>query len=304
MSIPNLIIAGAPKCGTSSLFSWLADHPQACGSTVKETFYLMDEGHPLRRKDSNYHQHGLDGYRACFGNCSQQHRIIFEATTHYLYQQTALDVLSKLDPMPQIVVLLRKPSERVYSSFQYSKNNLANVRRELTFTRFVDELQKTPDSALIGEYARESAYVLKNDLRYSRYIEYLSLWVARFGSERVKVFLFEEMKKDPRVFMQNFARRVGIDPSFYDDYHFQARNETVGLSYLTLHRGARKLNRAIPRGNLRNALKTIYLKAQSSKTENGITSEDRQSLAELEKQFQPFNQRLAVEFGLDLSAWD
>jgi hypothetical protein len=50
MSLPNLVIAGAPKCGTSSLFYWLADHPQACGSTVKETFYLMDEEHPLRRK--------------------------------------------------------------------------------------------------------------------------------------------------------------------------------------------------------------------------------------------------------------
>src|SRR6185295_8634232 len=123
-------------------FSWFADHPQACGSTVKETFYLMDEGHPLRRKESSYQQHGLDGYRACFRDCSQQHRIIFEATTHYLYQQTALEVLSKLNPRPQIVVLLRKPSERVYSSFQYSKNNLANVRRELTFARFVDELQK------------------------------------------------------------------------------------------------------------------------------------------------------------------
>jgi hypothetical protein len=304
MSLPNLIIAGAPKCGTSSLFSWLADHPQACGSTVKETFYLMDEGHPLRRKESNYQQHGLDGYRAYFKNCSPQHRVIFEATTHYIYQQTAIDVLSALSPMPQIVFVLRKPSERVYSSFQYSKHNLANVRSHLTFSRFIEELRKTPDSALIGEYARESAYVLKNDVRYSRYIEYLSAWVERFGSERVKVFLFEEMRKDPRVVMQELARRVGIDPGFYDDYKFQTKNETANLKYLSLHRGARKLNGAIPGGNLRNALKTIYLKAQSRKTRNGMTAEDRQSLAELERHFQPFNQRLANELGLNLSAWD
>src|ERR1044072_6556741 len=152
MSLPNLIIAGAPKCGTSSLFSWLAAHPPPYGSQLKETFYLMDEGHPLRRKESKYQPLGLDGYQGCFSDCSEHHRIIFEATTHYLYQQTALEVLSKLNPRPQIVVLLRKPSERVYSSFQYSKNNLANVRRELTFSRFVDELQQNSDSELIGEY--------------------------------------------------------------------------------------------------------------------------------------------------------
>src|ERR1044072_1565990 len=304
MSLPNLSLPRPPKGGTSSLFSWLADHPQACGSIVKENFYMMDERDPRGRKESNYQEQGLDGYQACFSDCSEHHRIIFEATTHYLYQQTALEVLSKLNPRPQIVVLLRKPSERVYSSFQYSKNNLANVRRELTFSRFFDELQKNSDSEMIGEYARESAYVLKNDLRNSRSIEYLSLWVERFGNEFVKVFLFEEMKKEPRAVMHDFARRVGIDPSFYDDYHFQARNETVGVSYPALHRVARKLNRAIPRGNLRNALKTVYLKAQSGKTANGKTPEDRQSLAALDRHFQPFNQRLAKEMGLNLSLWD
>jgi len=40
--LPNLVIAGAPRCGTTSLFSWLKDHPQVGAATVKETFYLMD----------------------------------------------------------------------------------------------------------------------------------------------------------------------------------------------------------------------------------------------------------------------
>jgi hypothetical protein len=304
MSLPNLVIGGAPKCGTSSISSWLADHPQACGSKVKETFYLMDEGHPLRHRDSNYQQHGLDGYRQYFENSSADQRIIFEATTHYLYQQTALEVLASLDPMPQIVFVLRKPSERVYSSFQYSKNNLANVRRELTFSRFVDELGKTSDSTMLREYARESAFVLSNDIKYSRYIEYLTTWVERFGTERVHVLLFEDMKRDPRGFMQTLARRIDIDPRFYDNYNFQAKNETVNLKYLSLHRGARKLNGVIPRSGLRNALKSVYLKAQARESRNGRSAADRQSLNELDRHFQPFNRRLAKELSLDLAVWD
>src|SRR5688572_5812110 len=42
MMLPNVIIAGAPKCGTSSLFRWLTDHPQVGGSTMKETYFFID----------------------------------------------------------------------------------------------------------------------------------------------------------------------------------------------------------------------------------------------------------------------
>src|SRR5689334_10681741 len=85
LTLPNLVIAGAPKCGTSSLYRWLADHPQAFGSAPKETFYLMDEGHPLLRKGSNFHTRGLAGYAEFFDGRNEEARVIFEATTHYLY---------------------------------------------------------------------------------------------------------------------------------------------------------------------------------------------------------------------------
>jgi len=304
MNLPNLVIAGAPKCGTSSLFKWLADHTQVCGSNAKETFYLMDEGHPLLRKSSNFHRHGLEGYRAHFNRGANGCRVLFEATTHYLYQRTALEVLSGLPEPPHIVFVLRKPSERVYSSFQYSKNNLANVRRDLSFSQFIEELKRDHDSPLIDEYAGESAYVLRNDIRYSRYIEYLRPWIARFGSERVHVLLFEEMKRDARAFMQNLARRVRIDPAFYDSYGFPLRNETIRIKHATLHRGVRRLNGLGPRGPLKSLVKNIYLKAQSARTTEGVTAEDRRTLAELEREFQPFNQRLASELGLDISAWN
>jgi hypothetical protein len=305
MTLPNLVIAGAPKCGTSSLFKWLADHPETCGSAVKETFYLMDEGHPLLRKDSNFHRHGLEGYRAHFGgNGSRGCRIHFEATTHYLYQRTALEVLSALPEPPQIVFVLRKPSERVYSSFQYSKNNLANVRRGLSFSSFVDEVRRDPASPLIDEYAGESAYVLRNDIRYSRYVEYLPAWVARFGRGRVHVLLFEEMKRGARAFMQDLARRIGIDPAFYDSYDFPVRNETINIRHTSLHRRVRKLDRLVPRGPLRGLMKSVYLKTQSAPKGGEKTPEDRRALTELEREFRPYNRRLAEGLGLDLSSWN
>ena len=304
MNLPNLVIAGAPKCGTSSLYRWLADHPQACGAKVKETFYLMDEGHPLLRRDANFHTHGLAGYRAFFNECAAGCRIIFEATTHYIYQRTPIEVLSQLPQPPQIVFVLRKPSERVYSSFQFSKNNLANVRSDVSFARFVELLKQDADGRAINELAGASAYVLRNDVRYSRYVEYLTPWVERFGRERVHVLLFEDLKADPRAFMQHLARRIGIDPAFYDAYDFPVRNETFNVRYKTLHRRVRRLNELVPAGGLKGALKKVYLKAQAGKANNGKTQADKQTLIDLEREFRPFNQRLADELRLDLSAWE
>jgi hypothetical protein len=306
VTLPNLVVAGAPKCGTSSLYRWLADHPRACGSKVKETFYLMDEGHPLLRKGSNFHTRGLEGYAEFFADCDERARVVFEATTHYMYQHTAIEVLSKLPTQPHIVFMLRKPSERVYSSFRYSQNNLANVRRDLTFARFV-ELSKengNGNGAALEDATGASAFVLRNDIGFSRYVEHISPWVERFGRERVHVLLFEDLKENPRAFMKDFAARVRLDSSFYDAYDFPLKNETFGVRYPSLHRGVRKLNELVPGVGLKGALKKVYVKAQSGGAENGKTPEDARALEELEREFRPFNQRLADELGLNLSAWE
>lgn len=309
-NLPNLVVAGAPKCGTSSLYRWLADHPQACGSAPKETFYLMDEGHPLARRGSDFRARGLEGYAEFFDGCGAGARVRFEATTHYIYQRTALEVLSQLPTRPRVVFLLRKPSERVYSSFRYSQNNLANVRRELTFARFV-ELSKANGSAGGADWdelAGASAYVLRNDIGFSRYVEYIRPWVERFGRGRVDVLLFEDLKASPRAFMKAFAARAGLDASFYDSYDFPVKNETFGVRYPSLHRGVRRLNELVPAAGLKGALKKVYLRAQAGGASGGKSAgkapEDARALEELEREFRPFNRRLADELGLNLSAWE
>lgn len=306
-ALPNLVVAGAPKCGTSSLYRWLADHPQACGSAPKETFYLMDEGHPLARRGADFRARGLEGYAEIFAGCNASARVRFEATTHYIYQRTALEVLSQLPARPRIVFLLRKPSERVYSSFRYSQNNLANVRRDLTFARFVELSKSNGGGATDAEWeelAGASAYVLRNDVRFSRYVEYIRSWVEHFGRESVDVLLFEDMRSNPRAFMKRFAARVGIDESFYDSYDFPVKNETFGVRYPSLHRGVRRLNELVPAAGLKDALKKVYVRAQSGGASSGKTQEDARALEELEREFRPFNLRLADELGLNLSAWE
>ncbi len=304
MTFPNLVIGGAPKCGTSSLFNWLADHPQACGSSIKESFFLMDEDNPLRRRDCNFRDHGLDAYAGFFRNCAERHEVVLEATTHYLYQQTALEVLASLPTRPRLLFVLRKPSERLFSSFAYSKNNLGHVRADLSFAEFADRItsgsaEYSPDRAF-----GPSAYVLARDFQYSCYVDYLTLWRDRLGKERVRILLFEAMRADPRAAIQDLCRWLGIDPSFYDNYDFTPRNRTVAVRSGRLQLIARAVGRRAPAGFLKNFLKGLYGSLQAKAVEEERSADDCAALARLDEKFRPFNDRLARDFGLDLRAWD
>ena len=115
MNYPNVIIAGAPKCATTSLYYWLSQHPKVCSSIRKETYYLMDKNYPLKNIYLNYHKDGIEGYRKIFPECLNEANIFLEATPDYLYQKTAIQVLSSLNPLPSIYFLLRKPSMRIFS---------------------------------------------------------------------------------------------------------------------------------------------------------------------------------------------
>ena len=304
MPFPNLIIAGVPKAGTSSLFNWLSDHPEAWGSRIKETFYLMDRDHPLLRRETNYHDHGMEGYQAFFPHCATNHKIVFEATTHYVYQETALDVLSRMTTPPRIVFLLRKPSQRVYSSYRYTRNNLVGFQRDVSFAEFLRMVKEDSEDVFANRFhERASAHVLKRDIKYSQYVDYIPKWRSRLGQENVHVVLFEDMKRDPSLFMQALARRIGIDPAFYGEYDFARKNGTISVRFRFAHRQVRRIADLIPRGKLREHLKGIYL---ATCTRKGISleEEDRSCLRRLDEYFRPFNRGLVNEIDVDLSAWD
>ena len=70
--LPNVVIAGAPKCGTTSLFAWLADHPDVCGSNVKEARYFLDPGDPLFDETRTSVTTGSPGTRRTSGSAKRR----------------------------------------------------------------------------------------------------------------------------------------------------------------------------------------------------------------------------------------
>jgi hypothetical protein len=297
---PNVVIAGAPKCGTTSLFAWLADHPEVCGSTVKEARYFLDPDDPLFKKASNYRDHGLAGYAAYFPHCeAMRPALVVEGTPVYLYQRIAPQALAQIKPLPHIVLVLRKPSERVYSHFHFLRDSHARIDHRLPFAEFVRLVQAGDPG--IPHYGHARSIIA-----HSRYVEYLPAWLERFPRSHLHLFLFEDLRQDPENFMKTFASGFDIDPSFYESYSFRRKNTTFRIRRPWLHRVRREVGRRLPpdkRRRLKALTASAYVRINIEAARGSRTAADAAVLDALERDFAPFNERLADLTGLDLGAW-
>lgn len=101
IDFPNLFIVGAPKCGTTSLSSWLGGHPEIFLPTVKEPHYFND--------DMTYRLCKSRKYYSQLYQSADRHAFRIDASTWYLYSQTAIHRINDSVPNAKVIVCLRDP---------------------------------------------------------------------------------------------------------------------------------------------------------------------------------------------------
>jgi len=294
--LPNVIIAGAPKCGTSSIFVWLSAHPEVCVSSRKETRYFMDAGHPLFDPEANFSNAGLAGYARFFAPCvGRDLRVVLEATPGYIDQETAIRHIPEIETRPLNLFVLRKPTERIYSAFKNAKNNLAQLPKEMSFREFIE---------LRENGAGDPAYHRLCRLAFSTtsYAEHLAKWIAAAGRANIRIFLFEDLKKDPAAFMRRLSCCIGIAAGFWDTRAFTAVNASRRTKSPVLHRLARRLMAAAPGFPGKGALIKAYELVNTGKPFSPAP-EDTRARAELDERFRPATEELEKIAGIDLSCW-
>jgi hypothetical protein len=302
MKLPNLIIAGAPKAGSSSLFHWLAAHPEVYGAPCKETFYFIDQDSSLLRPEANYNLHGLEPYQSFFPNCPEDVKIVLEATPHYIYQKTALDFFAACETQPHVVFLLRKPAKRVFSSFSFVQNNLARLDSNLTFEQITDLLlDETGELAQKLHYPPDSFFYewLNTQLPNNCYYNFIAPWAKRFPQEKIHIILFEDMVADPQAVLIQLAKSIGIDTDFYQDFYFEKRTQTIAIKNRFTHTLLLKLAPLLGTSQIRGMLKSLYFKFNAAPPKPA----GKESLERLEEYFRPHNEKLAEAFNLNIEAW-
>jgi hypothetical protein len=294
-TLPNFVIAGAPRCGTSALFTYLAAHPQVAASSVKETQYFMDADSALFHRDSNYLSQGVDGYRKYFAEGVRERpgaAIVFEATPGYMYQRTALESLPELPSRPRFLFQLRKPSAQVYSSYLYSLHQAGNLSHRVSFREFAFGTDRISNST--NEFHRRA-------LAFAEYATFLAEWQVACGDERIRVSHLEAFRENPRRYMRDLATWLDIDPVFYDDYDFAVVNRNVAVRA----RGAQTLVRRLARplsGGARNVARGLYRRV-NTRSLPAPSDDDRAVMAEIDEHMQSINGALADRFHIDVQAW-
>jgi hypothetical protein len=290
--LPSLFIAGAPKSGTSSVFRWLADHPQAHGSAPKETCFFADQDSHVFLPDFNSSL-GLALYRTAFAHPPEQTRILFEGTASYIYSRTALDQIPDLPGQPKCLFILREPAAQIHSTYTYFRNNWAAIPSGMSFVDYLAALRD-------GSHDFGGNELVRDALGNARYAPWLLRWRERLGADRMKVRLFDDLRSDPKTFMIDLALWSGIDPAFYESYSFEAENE----SYAPVSHRLQRLNIAIrdrlPKGQIYDATRRLYRRFNTRAPDR---TTDQEILAQLSTEFCEANRQLEDEFGLDLSAW-
>ncbi len=291
MTLPNVVIAGAPRCGTTSLFRWLSSHPDVLSSPTKETRYLVDPGYPLFNAKSHFLDGGLAGYARLFPASKELHpRVCMEATPDYMYQRTALSVLADLPTSPTIVFLLRNPVDRVLSLFGYALNNVGSIRSTLSARDF---FLASRDGANSGDE------IIDRAVSHSTYHLWLSKWIQSVGRSRIAIYFFDDLVNKPTCVMQDLCGRLNIDAARYRSYTFTVENPTFQVRSVKLSRAKRMVERHAPNLMRSEILKSVY-QTVNLRDRLLVAAWDEELKAEMREHFMEPNRQLATLLGREL----
>jgi hypothetical protein len=206
VALPNFIVVGAAKAGTTAMYWYLAEHPAVFMSPVKETnffAYNLDAAGRLLYGDPDVHRFPvktLEEYEGLFREVGSA-TAIGEASPLYLESPQAAVRIRDLLPAARIICSLRHPVDRAYSDY------LMYLRRR---GRPLD-----PDRELIS-----TAAWARPDSRWmqvSRYYGQLARYFEAFPQDQIHVLLFDDIKQSTLAATQAVYRFLDIDSTYLPD---------------------------------------------------------------------------------------
>ncbi|NEO94405.1 MAG: sulfotransferase domain-containing protein [Moorea sp. SIO3G5] len=291
-----LIIGGTTKAATTSLFYYLADHPEVCTSNLKEIRFFLDKDYP---EASNYrYEDGLEKYDDIFryAQCSHVEKIRMEATPDYLYSLGTPHKIKQSLPNVKLIFILREPVSRLISWYKFAKQK-EYLPQDISFDNYVDK------QLINDNFEHENTYTYMRSLEQGRYSVYLKPYFELFGSDRIYVNFYEELSRNPKSVLEKICRFAGIDPSFYGDYLFKVYNPSKAVKNWWFHRNYEQFLKSMRQytqdkpihkvlRKIRRSLDPIYLRLNvqpqekvsiSPAIKNALTKYYKQEVIALEK---------------------
>ena len=274
ISLPNFLIVGTAKAGTTSIYRYLKQHPDV-SIPVKETFFFLNPiyrkntlDYPKQRRPENL---VLDAevYNGLYAGLASE--IVAEIGTGYLYHhEVAIPLIKEhLGEDVKICIVLRDPVQRTYSSFKH-------------FAKDLHDKGSFSDS-LAAEKARVLADwdFMWHHTAMSMYARQVKAFIEEFPN--VKVCFYEDLDRDAEKFMEEIYDFIGIHSPNNIDYKAKfnisgnVRSKWLQES-ITQESRFKRLFRPIFRalfGKERRAAIRKYVKSKNMRSANEMSADDK-----------------------------
>lgn len=198
MRLPDFLIGGAPRSGTTWLYHLLARHPRvymARPVQPEPKFFLVDELYAC----------GLEWYSQTWFKDVPDGMICGEKSTNYLESERAARLIAADLPGVRVVFILRDPVERAWSNYLWSR---MNGLEDESFERAL-ELEERRESGLRSDqrYSRPHAYLSRG--LYARMLE---PWFAMLPRASILCLRFEDIASRPADIAERLHRFLGLPP--------------------------------------------------------------------------------------------
>lgn len=196
--VVTAVIAGAQRCGTTSLARLLEQHPDVCLARDKEAHWFDD---PAVQRS------GVDKARFAdrFSRCGAA-RILLDATPSYLYLPGCIEALHRHNPDAKMIAILRDPAERAHSQYAHEfKRGELKVPYWRALMQEEARLQGESNPLANGSAARVAS--LRDRGRYSRQVAHLLEWYPD-----ALVLRFDELIDDAEITVRRITDHLGLEP--------------------------------------------------------------------------------------------
>jgi Sulfotransferase domain len=207
--MPDFIIIGGQRCGTTTLYGLLTEHPCIVPALRKEVHYF----------ERNFHR-GISWYRSFFPLRLHKYYatkvrgrplLSGEATAYYIFHPHAPKRILETLPDVKLIALLRNPVDRAYSHFQHEvRKRRENLRFEEAIEKEADRIKEGGRKMLLNESHDDRDYCYYSYLSRGLYVDQLELWINLFRKEQILTIRSEDLFTDPASVLQEAQDFLGV----------------------------------------------------------------------------------------------
>jgi hypothetical protein len=231
MPYPTFFIIGGPKCGTTSLASWLGEHPNIYMPPIKEPHYFDWDVRVKNRLTP-------EEYYSLFDNAGTAHCAIGEASVYYLYSDVAVPAIERDLPKRSYIALLRNPVDMAYSLHEQMVYN--GFEQYPDFWEAWRLQDRRREGHLFNDYCQEPKALVYGDT--CSLGAQLSRLLDRVDRHRILILFLEDLQIDPKGQFEKCLTHLGVP--MIDRRDFAVQNPAKERRSMVLRHLTSRLGRA------------------------------------------------------------